>query len=400
MTDLVSPAWCELQYYYNLTKYGRVRRTAAMKQGSSVHKVLEEQVHQVVPVDVETKEDRFALRIWNVIQGLRTLRRTGMTREMEVWGIFEGEVINGVIDQITTTCPDEEAEAQMLGEAEEREAGTAANKGRKRKPLPENQKTLTDFLASSQTASVLEQQSGITGWLGTLQEEKPRTLYIIDVKTRQSKSLPAKGSQTRPTQYQLMMYHRLFSTLASNGVPAKSIFERYAIDPGRTFSDLFIAQMSTFDAGFEPSVPPEEEEGGREEAAPLGGTQDSVTELLKHNNLTALWSLMVQEFSRTVPTSSASGISSLLTAEFRTAADSTLLGRKHFTFDSVQLDAYVQDEISWWKGERETKGVEIEEAFKCQICEFAAGCTWRNTKVEEGLQKARLRKEKRRKSEI
>ncbi|KAG9858556.1 hypothetical protein KCU63_g7144, partial [Aureobasidium melanogenum] len=51
VTDIISPAWCELQYWYSLTKYGRVRRTAAMKQGSSVHKVLEEQAATVLPVN-------------------------------------------------------------------------------------------------------------------------------------------------------------------------------------------------------------------------------------------------------------------------------------------------------------------------------------------------------------
>jgi len=363
-----------------------------MKQGSSVHKVLEEQVHTEVPVDVETKEDRFALRIWNVIQGLRTLQRTGMTREMEVWGVVEGQVVNGIIDQITTTCPDEETEAQMLEEAES--AKTGANKGKKRKPLPSDQRTLTDYLTSSQTTSILEQRGSMDGWLGTL-HEKPKTLYMVDVKTRQSKSLPPHGSQTRPTHYQLMMYHRLFYTLASNGVPAEKIFERYDVHPDLPFSDAFIAQMSTFDVGFESSMP--------EDDFVPNSTQDSVSELLAHNTLTSLWSLMITEFSRAVPTTTntnTQSISPLLTAEYRTPGDGTLLGRRSFTFDAEKLDAYVQDEIRWWRGEREPKGVDIEEAYKCQICEFAAGCSWRNTKVEEGLQKARLRKEKRRKSEI
>ncbi|KAK4548985.1 hypothetical protein LTR36_008758 [Oleoguttula mirabilis] len=396
VTDLVTPAWCEMQYWYSLTKYGRVRRTPAMKQGSSVHKVLEEQVHVEVPVDVVTKEDRFALRIWNIIQGLRTLRRTGMTRELEVWGLLEGEVVNGIIDEITNTCPDEQMEAQMLEEAESM-VQTGANKGRKRKPLASDQRTLTDYLTSSQTASILEQHGdGVGGWLGTLQE-KTKTLYIVDVKTRQSKTLPAPGSQTRPTQYQLMIYHRLFSRLAANEVPAERIFQRYDISPTAMFSDTFIAQLSTLDIGFEHDAD--------DEWAPPNAAQDSVSELLAHNNLTALWSLMITEFSRAVSPTTPSppgspSISALLTAEYRAAADGTLIGRRSFAFDAEQLDAYVQDEIKWWRGQRETKGVEIEEAFKCKICEFMEGCTWRQTKVEEGLQKAKLRQEKRRRSEI
>lgn len=361
-----------------------------MKQGSSVHKVLEEQVHTEVPVDVVTKEDRFALRIWNIIQGLRTLRRTGMTRELEVWGLADGEVVNGIIDEITSICPDEEAEAQIVEDVES--AKTGANRSRKRKPLSADQRTLTDYMTSSQSASILEQQSGTGGWLGSL-HEKPRTLYIVDIKTRQSKSLPPAGSQTRPTHYQLMMYHRLFSTLAANGVPADRIFERYGVDANATFSDTFIAQMGSLNIGFEPGL--EDDAWGPE------SSQDSISELLAHNNLTSLWSLMIAEFSRAVPASSGSPpISPLLTAEFRTPVESSLIGRRSFAFDTERLDAYVQDEIKWWRGQRETKGVDIEEAYKCRMCEFSEGCTWRATKIEEGIQKARLRQEKRRKSEV
>ncbi|GAB1743455.1 hypothetical protein NU219Hw_g9284t1 [Hortaea werneckii] len=388
VTDIISPAWCELQYWYNLTRYGRVRATKAMKQGSSVHKVLEEQVHTEVPVEVQTKEDRFALRIWNIITGLRTLRRTGMTREMEVWGVVEGEVVNGIIDQITTTSPDEIMEAQMLEEAENAKSGSA-NRGKKRKPLSSDQRTLTDYMTSSQTGSILESGKGLEGWLGTL-HERPTNVYLIDVKTRQSKSLPPQGSQTRPTYYQLMMYHRLFSTLATNGVDAERVFNRYRVEPDRTFSDTFIAQMSTFDTGTDVDL-------AEDEWVPHDAFQDSVSEILAHNTLAALWSLMMQEFQKVVP---ANSVSSLLTAEYRAPGTGDLMGKRSFVFDAERLDSYVQDEMRWWKGERETKGVEIEEAFKCQICEFAPNCTWRNTKVEEGLQKAKLKKEKRQKSEV
>jgi exonuclease V len=42
VSDLIAGAWCELQYYYTLTKLpgGKKTRTAAMKGGSKVHKKL------------------------------------------------------------------------------------------------------------------------------------------------------------------------------------------------------------------------------------------------------------------------------------------------------------------------------------------------------------------------
>src|SRR6187402_1522359 len=113
VTDLVSPAWCELQYWYTLTKHGRKRRTPAMKEGTRVHRVLEEQVHTMVKIDITTREDAWGLRIWNVIQGLRTLRDTGQTRELEIWGTVDGLVVNGVIDELSYICPDTELEESL-----------------------------------------------------------------------------------------------------------------------------------------------------------------------------------------------------------------------------------------------------------------------------------------------
>lgn len=92
VTDLVSPAWCELQYWYSLTKYGRIKRTPTMKQGSKIHKQKEQEVHTEIPVEVVTREDKLGLRMWNVIQGLRMLRTDGLTRELEVFGVIDDQV--------------------------------------------------------------------------------------------------------------------------------------------------------------------------------------------------------------------------------------------------------------------------------------------------------------------
>ena len=402
VTDLVSPAWCEQQYEYSLTKYGRIRQTPAMKQGSSVHKELEEQVHVEVAIEVVSKEDRFGLRIWNAIQGLRTLRATGLTRELEVFGVVEDEVVIGIIDEISTICPDEAMEAAILEDLQRAKAG----KGSKSKAdqLPADQRTLTDFLTSSQNGSILENNPA---FLGTLQQERPKTHYIKDIKTRQSRTLPAPGSPSRPTHMQLMLYHILLSALASNAVSGAKVFNRYRLKPEDRFSDKFIAEIANLDiASMYPS---------RGDGPPQSQPTDPLTELLEHNNLSLLWNLLISEYALTFPTHLGQiAISPLLTAEFRTAsarvsaestdatmeAAGTLIGRRSFPFDARIIEKYIKDEMAWWKGERETKGVDIEEAFKCRMCEFADGCTWRVTKIEEGLQKAKMRKEGRKKSEV
>jgi len=399
VTDFVSPAWCEQQYWYSLTKYGRSRKTKAMKEGSSVHKVLEEQVRgEAVEVITVSPEDAFGLRIWNVIQGLRTLRVTGMTREVEVWGVIDGEVVNGVIDEINTRCPDEEHEALLLEQGED---GKGHGKNRKKTTSVEaNQQTLSSFFKTDRNASVLEDSSP---WIGTLEDERPRTFYIIDVKTRQSNSLPPDGAQLRPTHVQLMLYRRLLCSLAANDVPAEKVFQRYKnLDPHKIFSDEFIAAVSQLDFNF-----PDDATVDDEQEVHLGSTQDSVAELLAHNTLSSLWGYMIAEFARTIPNPkpassklTASSVSPLLVAEYRSARGGSLIGKKPMAYAGDALKAYVEDEMRWWRGERPTKGVDIEDAFKCRICEFAEGCSWRNEKIEEAVRKSRLRKEGRRRSEV
>jgi exonuclease V len=357
-----------------------------MKQGSSVHKVLEEQVHKEVKIDVQTREDMFGLRIWNVIQGLRTLRATGMTREMEVWGVLNGEVVNGIIDEINMFCPDEEAERAMLQKEE-----AAKDGAQKSKPLEAGQKTLTGFFKDSQNANILEEhfRSAPT----SSHDENASTFYLSDVKTRQSKSLPPNGSASKPVYMQLMLYRRLFASLAANETQADKVFERYKLDSSAIFSDTFIAEISQLDFSFSESATSYDDEG----QSFFKGSQDPVSDLLAHNSLSSLWSFMIAEFARTIPIpippspNVRSSISKLVVAEYRSGGTGDLIGKKAFVHDDVVLDAYVNDEISWWRGERDTKGVDIEDASKCRICEFAEGCSWREEKLEEAKKKARLR---------
>lgn len=347
-----------------------------MKQGSKIHKEKEREVHTEVPVEVATKEDRLGLRLWNIIQGLRTLRSTGLTRELEVIGVLDGQVIIGIIDELSFACPDEELEEKTIGEAQA--AKTGGKKGKE--TLAPDQRTMEQFFPNSQEdASLLSSQSA---WLGTLREQR-KTIYLVDIKTRKSEPLP-KGAQMRPTQMQLMLYRRLLNNLAANEVDADIIFQRYDMEPYKPFSDTFIAGMGGINFSATPASSHSDE--------PMAIPPDPLEEILTHNTLSSLWAHMIAEFAKTISvTGVSSSISPLLTAEFRFANNGHVIGSKSFVFDEEVLDRYVQDEMKWWKGEREARGVDIEEAYKCGICEFKEGCTWRASKIEEAITKSRMR---------
>ncbi|MCJ1310283.1 hypothetical protein MMC25_003945 [Agyrium rufum] len=407
VTDLVSPSWCELQYWYTLTKHGRKRRTPAMRQGSAVHKVLEDQVHQTVRVETRSREDTWGLRIWNVIQGVKTLRETGLTRELEVWGILEGEVVNGVIDELSFQCPDEEMEEKASKEALGQGEEGRKKKGKRKSDeldVPADQPSIKNFLTGSQSAVPNGAESAKV--IPPRPRPPPPRVYLIDVKTRTSRSLPSAAA-FRPTAMQLMLYHRLLSSLAANNVDASVIFARYNLDPSTSFSDSFIAQVGALNDTFfdAPSSPPsqkeeEEEEEEVEHNAENNATstrqngyppssQDSLTTLLSNNSLSLLWNLMTSELGTLLPQASSS-LGHVLRAEYRDSSDgSVVLGSKTFPMDEKALDTYLHEELRWWRGERGAKGVEVEEAYKCRSCEFAEDCTWRKEKVDDAVKRHR-----------
>ncbi|MCJ1386884.1 hypothetical protein MMC17_010012 [Xylographa soralifera] len=372
VTDLVSPSWCELQYWYSMTKHGKKRRTPAMRQGSAIHKTLEDEVHRTVTIDIQTKEDAWGLRILNVIQGLWTLRETGITRELEVWGVVDGLVVSGVIDELSYICPDKDLEEEVM-------ARTTDIKESKMVPAAD-QSTITSFLGAAGS------QQGTNGVLKSLRLMRKKTskVYLTDVKTRGTKTIP-KGASFRTTLMQLMLYHFLLSDLATNKVDADVLFDRYELNSAANFSDGFIAQVGGLNATFY-DAPSDLFQSSQVAES----NQDSMSLLLEHNSMKQLWGLMISEFSRTMP-AGINSIGNVLKAEYRDQTDGSILGIKTFMYDRNVIQDYIDDELRWWKGEREAQGVVIEEAYKCRSCEFEEGCEWRISKIEEATNTYRTR---------
>lgn len=369
VTDLVSPAWCELQYYYTLKHHGKKKRTAAMKRGSAVHRELEDQLYTTVKVVTETREDAWGLRIWNVIQGLYTLQETGYTRELEVWGLVHGEVVNGVIDELSYVCPDPELEEQL--------EKSAASK--KHVILPSDQPTLPDVIKAA--------GFGSHAMTSMSKASDSRRVYLCDVKTRGARTLP-NDSAMRSTKYQLMLYHRMFRSLATGNVEFRVLAQRFELDIKTPFSDVFIAQMGSFtdEVGYSQS-----EVSDPESSAPMTSSRDSVALLRSHNSLEQLWALMIATFQMVLPNGAAS-VGNILKAEYRSSSTGQVMGIKTFPVNKDVLEQYLDIEMQWWRGERDPVGVVIEEAYKCRSCDFAESCEWRLQRVQEAIENARMSK--------
>ncbi|KAJ5578371.1 uncharacterized protein N7459_007335 [Penicillium hispanicum] len=443
VTDLVSPAWCELQYWYTLTKHGRKRRTPAMKKGSVVHKTLEDEIYTTVPVDITTREDAWALRIWNVIQGLRMLRDYGITRELEIWGVVDGELVNGVIDQLSYECPDSELEATA--------ASYYADAASSRAALPEYQMSLSDFLLSSSQGG---RRLSDLAELDSMDEDRPAPpthemspavyglprIYMTDVKTKASGSVPTvKSTSFRPTLLQLQLYYHMLNRLiTSDDVTMDVLAARYDLDPHRTFTDAFISEVGGlndefFDATssqeFDLDDMPTPDDVGRishelshhskTTSVPPGSSQDSTGILLTHGTLARLWSYMKDQLRFTFFPSVTEGqlvassipsqtqpkmleqyptlLSPVLTARYLSSAPTEdlqprVLGRRSFLFDPNNMTSYLSDQMEWWRGGRDPRGVNIAEAWKCRICEFRDECSWRQEREWDLARRNRSRR--------
>lgn len=439
VTDLVSPAWCELQYWYTLAYHGRKPATEAMKKGTEAHKTLEEQVHTTVPVDVMTREDGWALRIWNLIQGLRTLRETGVTRELEVWGVVDGELVTGIIDQIATECPDAELEKEERTKYE-------GIKTRVVNVKREESMTLDQYLmknAGGQTMSVFEAMMGgqTADNDAKAGEEEARELkapkkrgrkkketryYITDIKTRggKSASVPTMSSTSfKPTALQLQLYYHILTRLVTtDDVTIEKIADRHTLDIDLPFSDSFIAQVAGIQAP-EFAVKKRKSRNKKTDSASSDSSSDAeslnavldyddiLPVMLKHNTLRTLWPLMKAQLSLTFLPQSAQHnsntpqpepfngdntlISPLVTATYilphsaeSPTAPLRLLGSRSFIFKPDMIYPYLEDIMRWWRGYRPTKGVAVWEAWKCGFCDFRDICSWRKKKEEELAEKA------------
>lgn len=359
VSDLTAGAWCELQYEYTLTRLpgGKKTRTTAMKEGSKVHQKLEDQVHTTVQIEIATKEDAFGLKIWNIIQGLRTLRDTGVTRELEVWGLVDGNVVNGLIDFLTYKNPSPDFEEEWVN-SQESQTGAEGD----------IQHKITNFFPSDRPEAS--------------RPKHVRKIYLTDVKTRGAKSIP-KGAALRPTKVQLYLYHRFLSVMASDELNFLQVFRRYGLGVDASFSDAFLAQIGELhDDIFHDS-------SSVVSSTTIPSQDSDIHDLLKYRTLQELVPLLRDELKLTFP-AGADSLGSVVTVEYRLRGEEgELIGTNVIAVDSQVLDQYLDGYMQWWRGERPAAGVDIEEAYKCSFCEFAEICSWREEVDTENLRRAR-----------
>ncbi|RUS14459.1 exonuclease V [Endogone sp. FLAS-F59071] len=174
--------------------------------------------------------------------------------------------------------------------------------------------------------------------------------HLSDTKTRARPQMP-KSSKTEASKFQLMLYKHLFDALTRgpSAFDADAFFNALHLDPDVPFSDAFLAQTCTND-----------------NSSPMN------LRILLQDTLV---------FFALFPSLSPS-----LTLSYRSQQTLALLGEIVFEYDEQAILSHLQKALGYWGGDRMSevvRGVEMDEAFKCGICEFADVCEWRRKKCEE-----------------
>ncbi|KAL9933742.1 hypothetical protein V8E36_007400 [Tilletia maclaganii] len=284
VTDLVSLAWCEVQSLYGVlvgrnlpldqrptqftTKTGAVivpdreiavEREKTLEKGRAIHAELEKELYaEQVVIPTETPGDKWALRILEVCCGLKNLLNDGICREVRVFGIIEGFLVFGQVDEIELKRPplkqdgdDGDGHPQTPTKStwasqEEWRKEQARKEGAKKQITlsPSDAKTtrtLDSFFTKSQNTTAAQKGPFKTAYRGgrgplahvdtsvdgSKSEEAskpPAFLVVSDSKTRFSATVPRPESQTS-AKLQCMLYRRMLEELCAGAV-------RYATNVG------------------------------------------------------------------------------------------------------------------------------------------------------------------------
>lgn len=380
----MSNTWCEQQFEYYLVR-GKKKTSPEMEVGHRIHKDLEREDHETVVVKPVTPEDRWGLKLLNIIQGLKNLRETGQTRELPIFAYVNGVFVRGIIDELSYKKPIEMAHQKLKAKLATIDAETSGGGG-----APKKRKARTKSKPES-----IQKETGVAN--DVLSTPSRRVAFISDYKTRARDSLPT-ASQFRGTELQLMLYHFILTTMATSvevaakvfsgdsktepastarsDLPDEDMFSRIfdlgGLNPSAHLSDCFLAELASHfdesDSEMESGSPPQR----------LQIRFPTLSHLLESPTLAGLINLLNLSFKMSIGT-----LSNTLGVSYRRQQDSALFATKVVEYDNQRLEEHLVDVLQWWRGERGAVGVPIEEAWKCRSCEFADECQWRLQKIEE-----------------
>lgn len=196
----------------------------------------------------------------------------------------------------------------------------------------------------------------VTGVIDQLQYcRSDGSLTILELKTRKSNTLPDK-EQRCMHQLQVMLYKNLLDSLTLQLHSYSELLAQKGLRMGLPLSPGPISYMKQTGLSF------------------VIETHQSF-DIVTLAQLTQAVTMVIQGLS--LP------LVDLLIVQYVYQVDREVIGVEPVVYDEVWARDHVQVACSYWKGEREACGVDIEDSWKCSSCQFKEVCFWRKKQIME-----------------
>lgn len=172
-------------------------------------------------------------------------------------------------------------------------------------------------------------------------------IELWELKTRKRKSLPSK-SQKIQHRLQVMLYKKLFDDMVKGFLRKETVAKHLKLSLTQEFGSDIQKQIES--------------------------------SCLTSKNLDQLMDVL---FARMQCVTCIQGLG----IEYVHQDSKETIGLESKVYNEMELRSMYEHYLKFWKGERRTQGVDIEEAWKCQSCDFADICEWREQKALEYSQK-------------
>lgn len=174
------------------------------------------------------------------------------------------------------------------------------------------------------------------------------SIELWELKTRQRKSMPSKAQKAQH-RLQVFMYQKLFDDLVKGLVRKETVVKHLRLSLTEEFGDDVKGQIEYY--GF---------------------------------SCKTLDALMTELFTRMQSVTCIQGLG----IEYVHQDSKETIGIEMENYNEEELCLAYKNYLKFWRGERKCEGVDIEEAWKCQYCDFADICDWRKQKAEEYSKKS------------
>nr|XP_006821109.1 PREDICTED: exonuclease V-like [Saccoglossus kowalevskii] len=193
----------------------------------------------------------------------------------------------------------------------------------------------------------------MVGIIDELKYNESGELQLLEFKSRSSsKTLPGKAQKLNHA-LQVMLYKQMFDELVSGKLSREMILGHVNLDEGKVLGSAVLDHMQKTGIHF-----------------------DKFGELLDA-------ALLQFQFSSLPHVDS-------LEIEYCFQGDCLSFATDKVQFDSDWLRKKLDHSFLFWRGVREAEGVDIEDAWKCQNCDFVDICEWRKKKQQECMEKNQI----------